>query len=273
MFCAHCDRHGEEGDIFCTQCGNALVTPGAPDQVPGRDSGASPGHTPWPPWRGGQVGWGILVIVLAITPVVLLAAVSADLVDRYRGAVEAWASSMSMGLVILAVVWYFGLRKFRALPRSLGLAKPHGSQVIAILLAVAALVGSLVVTGLYTILVRWLDAGLITPPDIVSEIAFPGLAALITFQALAVWTPITEEIFFRGFIFGGMIPRLGAWWSMAASAAIFTAFHLNLGVMVPIFITGLILAWLYHRTGSLWPGIAAHAGQNSLALLGAIYGV
>jgi membrane protease YdiL (CAAX protease family) len=37
-------------------------------------------------------------------------------------------------------------------------------------------------------------------------------------------------------------------------------------VMVPIFITGFLLAWLYWRTGSLWAAIGAHAGQNALAL-------
>ena len=144
--------------------------------------------------------------------------------------------------------------------------------MVAILLAVGALVGSLLLTGLYTGLVRWLDAGLLTPPVIEGEIAFPGLAASMSFFALAVWTPITEEIFFRGFIFAGLINRLGPWWAMAVSAAIFSAFHFNLGVVVPIFATGLILAWLYNRNGSLWPGVAAHAGQNTLALVGAMYG-
>ncbi|PKB80865.1 MAG: hypothetical protein BZY88_07560 [SAR202 cluster bacterium Io17-Chloro-G9] len=215
----------------------------------------------------------ILVIAFAIAPVVLLAEAVAALLGRDRQAVVAWTSSMVMGLVILAVVWHFGLGRLQALPRSLGMAKPRGSPVVVILLAVAALTGSLVLTGLYTILVRWLDAGLLTPPEIQGDIVFTGLASLMSFFAIAVWTPITEEIFFRGFIIAGLTPRLGPWWAMAVSAAIFSAFHLNLGVMVPIFATGLILALLYHRTGSLWPGIAAHVGQNTLALLGAMYGV
>jgi membrane protease YdiL (CAAX protease family) len=54
--------------------------------------------------------------------------------------------------------------------------------------------------------------------------------------------------------------------AIAASALVFSAFHLSLGVLVPIFITGLLLAWLYWRTGSLWAAIGAHAGQNALAL-------
>jgi len=89
---------------------------------------------------------------------------------------------------------------------------------------------------------------------------------VFTFQALALATPLTEEIFFRGFIFAGLIPRLGVGWAMVASAAIFSVSHVSVGVLVPIFITGLALAWLYWRTGSLWTSIAAHAGQNALVV-------
>lgn len=272
MYCADCNHRGEEVDIFCSRCGNVLVAPAAIDQGPGVDVGIAGAGLLSPPWRGGQVAMGVLVILAAIIPVVLLSEGFAALVDRDRTAVVAWTSSMMMGLVILAVVWQFGLGRNLTAPSSLGLARPSGSLPVAILLAVAALLGSLVVTGLYTGLVRWLDAGLLMPPVIEDEITFPGVVSLMSFFALAVWTPITEEIFFRGFIFAGLIPRLGPRWSMAASAAIFSAFHFNLGVVVPIFATGLILAWLYRRTGSLWPGIAAHAGQNALALLAAMYG-
>ncbi|MED5568055.1 MAG: CPBP family intramembrane glutamic endopeptidase, partial [Chloroflexota bacterium] len=54
----------------------------------------------------------------------------------------------------------------------------------------------------------------------------------------------------------------------------FSSFHIlfSIGVLVPIFVTGMLLAWLYHRTGSLWPGIAAHAGLNALAVSALILG-
>jgi membrane protease YdiL (CAAX protease family) len=54
---------------------------------------------------------------------------------------------------------------------------------------------------------------------------------------------------------------------------VFSAFHLAPGVLLPVFVTGLLLAWLYHRTGSLWPCMAAHAGQNAIALAATLYGV
>jgi membrane protease YdiL (CAAX protease family) len=103
---------------------------------------------------------------------------------------------------------------------------------------------------------------------------FPGAAAVITFLALAVWTPITEELFFRGFVMGGLTARWGGGVSAVVSALIFSLFHLSprsVGVVLPVFATGLLLAWLYRRTGSLWPCAAAHAGQNAIVLAETIY--
>jgi membrane protease YdiL (CAAX protease family) len=42
------------------------------------------------------------------------------------------------------------------------------------------------------------------------------------------------------------------------------------GVVIPIFVTGLLLTWLYAKTGSLVPSLLAHIGQNLLALAVAV---
>jgi membrane protease YdiL (CAAX protease family) len=60
---------------------------------------------------------------------------------------------------------------------------------------------------------------------------------------------------------------------MIISALIFSASHVSVGVLVPIFITSVLLAWLYQQTGSLWTSVIAHAGQNAAALLATIYGI
>ena len=273
MYCSYCNSLPGRGGTFCPDCGNPLTLPRASDQIPIHNLDAAANDSPAIPWGGFQVMLGIFLVALAITPTIFLALFLSDLLDRNHLAVQAWTASVVMGLVILVVVWRLTPGQPNAFPMSMGMVRPRGPLWIPILLTVGGLVASLVFTGLYSVLVMWLGVDFLTPPEIGSQIAFPGLGALITFAGLAAWTPITEEIFFRGFIFAGLVSRFGPWWSMIASAVIFSAFHLNWGVVIPIFVTGLILAWLYHRTGSLWPGIAAHAGQNSLALLGAIYGV
>ena len=50
------------------------------------------------------------------------------------------------------------------------------------------------------------------------------------------------------------------------ASAVFAAAHASLAVVLPLFVIGLLLSWLYLRTGSIWPPFAAHAAQNLLAL-------
>ena len=224
------------------------------------------------PWRGGQVALGILLIILSIVPAYFVAVGLGNLMGEYDEAIEIWAISHVMGLAILAVVWILGLKRYGVKLSSLGLGPPRLARIHWILVTLGVLVASLAATGLYAAIVELAEVDVLLPPDNRPEISFPGPAVAATFQALVVWTPLTEEIFFRGFIFAGLAPRLGVWRAMLVSSLVFSLFHLDPAVMVPIFITGFLLAWLYRRTGSLWPGILAHAGQNSLALLAIIYG-
>jgi membrane protease YdiL (CAAX protease family) len=50
------------------------------------------------------------------------------------------------------------------------------------------------------------------------------------------------------------------------SSAIFAAAHLDLVSLIPTFVLGCVLAYLYHLSNSLWPGILFHAAINSASL-------
>ena len=87
----------------------------------------------------------------------------------------------------------------------------------------------------------------------------------------AIFAPLVEEIFFRGFLFQGFRERYGWVAGMIVSAAIFAAAHLDLVVLIPTFILGCLLAYLYHRSNSIWPGMILHFLVNSVGLLGAYF--
>ena len=170
-------------------------------------------------------------------------------------------------------MWYLGLRPTGASFARLGLRATRIHAGWAILLIIAALALSIFSTWLYSFIIEQIGVDWLLPPESYTEIVFEGPAVVLTFLALALWTPLTEELFFRGFVFAGLVHPRGVAGALVISAMIFSAFHLlaGPGVLVPIFITGFLLAWLYHFTGSLWPSIAAHAGQNGAALLATIY--
>ena len=87
----------------------------------------------------------------------------------------------------------------------------------------------------------------------------------------AIFAPLVEEIFFRGFLFQGFRVRYGWVTAMLLSAAIFAGAHLDLAVLIPTFILGCLLAYVFHRSNSIWPGILLHFLVNSFGLFGAYF--
>jgi membrane protease YdiL (CAAX protease family) len=79
--------------------------------------------------------------------------------------------------------------------------------------------------------------------------------------------PVVEEFFFRGFLFQSLRNTWGPVWAVLASAAIFSAIHFDIDKFVPLVIFGTALAFVFHKTESLWPCIALHAVNNALAFL------
>jgi hypothetical protein len=81
--------------------------------------------------------------------------------------------------------------------------------------------------------------------------------------ALAVFlAPISEELFFRAFL----SPRIGIF----LSALIFGLFHFAYGSIVEIagaFSIGIILAWIFKKSGSLVPVMIIHLVYNALAII------
>lgn len=100
-----------------------------------------------------------------------------------------------------------------------------------------------------------------------------GGAELEKGATLAVWAalmifvvPIGEELIFRGILLGALLRAMPAFWAAVVSAAVFGAIHLQLGAFVIYFGAGFYLAALYIRSGSLWPGIAAHMAHNAASV-------
>ena len=87
---------------------------------------------------------------------------------------------------------------------------------------------------------------------------------------IAIAAPVSEEVCFRGFLFGGLRERWPRVVAALLSGLIFGGLHALTGLSaVPVLIAfGFILALLYEKTGSIVPGILLHMLNNSVALLG-----
>jgi membrane protease YdiL (CAAX protease family) len=87
---------------------------------------------------------------------------------------------------------------------------------------------------------------------------------------IVIAAPISEEVCFRGMLFGGLRERWPRVFAALVSALIFGGLHAftGLSAVPPLIAFGFILALLYERTGSIIPGILLHMLNNSVALLG-----
>ena len=266
-YCSQCGGLWEMGRDDCADCGYSSVDATEPEIPDGKPSGSrATRRMGGVPWGGWQIAAGIVLVILSLFSAAALALVIGSLYPEQEDAVATWISVHLMAMAIVGTVWYLGLRHSRYPLVLLRLSRVKAPKKRTVLLMFGVLGTSLIATSVYAGIVDWLGLDKLSTPAVKSDIFFDGPFVLLTFQALAFITPMSEELFFRGFIFRGLLPKLGPWGAIAASAAVFSAFHLSLGVLIPIFITGSLFAWLYWRTGSLWAAIGAHAGQNALAL-------
>ena len=84
--------------------------------------------------------------------------------------------------------------------------------------------------------------------------------ALLAFS-VAILTPFAEVLLFRGFILGMLLKRYSDTQSIVISSLIFAIAHEPIA-MVLAFGGGLLYGWLRVRTGSILPGMIAHAIWN-----------
>ncbi len=87
---------------------------------------------------------------------------------------------------------------------------------------------------------------------------------------IVIAAPISEEICFRGMLFGGLRERLPRVAAALISGLVFGGLHALTGVSAvpPLIFFGFVLSLLYEKTGSIVPGILLHMLNNSVALLG-----
>jgi uncharacterized protein len=87
---------------------------------------------------------------------------------------------------------------------------------------------------------------------------------------IVIAAPVSEELSFRGFLFGGLRTRLPAIGAALLSGVLFGALHApgGIGTVPQLFVFGAILALLYEKTGSILPGMILHVLNNTVGLLG-----
>lgn len=113
----------------------------------------------------------------------------------------------------------------------------------------------------------------VTTPEQIAPGLSPFASVLLVLLAVVV-APISEEIFFRGVLFRTVRDRHGFWPAAIASAIPFGLVHYvpapaidALLLQVTMVFTGLGLAWIYDRRGTIVAPAAAHMVFNIVGVV------
>jgi membrane protease YdiL (CAAX protease family) len=105
------------------------------------------------------------------------------------------------------------------------------------------------------------------PQRIVDDLGADKNTLLLVTGALTVIViaPVCEEIFFRGFVYRVLRVRASFWVAALIDGVLFGLVH-GVNVVLPVLIfLGVVLCWVFERTGTLFATIAIHALNNTIA--------
>jgi membrane protease YdiL (CAAX protease family) len=214
--------------------------------------------------------WGPLAAILGLVTalfVALLVAIPVGIVDHPPSADELSSAAsvvIQAGQELAFLLVPFGLARIRGAASigdaagRLGLRRFKPSALLWVLAAIVVYVAFAVA---YTAVF-----GEPKQEDVAEKLGPVAVQVLL----IAIVVPICEETCFRGMLFGGLRERLPRLAAALLSGLIFGALHATTGITAvpPLMAFGVILALLYEKTGSIWPGILLHMLNNSIALLG-----
>lgn len=244
-----------------------------PDGRP-EDSSLGPAANDWAPWTAFGALFGALVLAAVGSLIVDIPALvfGVKITSEHVPPGVELADTIVQDLAFVGTVVLFahlGGRTVRSW--QFGLRPPR----LRLLQTIFAIAGAYVAFFVFSAI--WAAAlGEEPKEELLKALGANETALLLALSALltTVIAPICEEMLFRGYIFATLSKWRG--WLPAAvlTGVLFGAVHAGSAPaadLVPLAMLGFVLCWLYRRSGSLYPCIATHSLNNSIAF-GALEG-
>ena len=212
------------------------------------------------PEGAGQWPWWMPLCALAIGLVAILpVALVLDPLDF------PFRTTLAEGLFVAMLLGaaYVLARRFGERPTAAALGLRATPARAAVGWVLVARIAYLIFAAMYVA-----AAGHVTPNVPVRPIGNPTTADQVDVViAVLLLAPVGEELFFRGFLYGGLRGKMPVFWAALISGGLFGAVHPITGHtawnLVPVLALGGVTACLlYERTESLWPPIAFHFVMN-----------
>jgi uncharacterized protein len=246
--------------------------PPPPEDEPAADPRRAD-EPPWPVWAAPAaiaIGFGFGIIVSIIVGVVAQAGGSS--LTNPTPAVSLISDFLFDAAFVGAALYLARVQGGRVSPRDFGFRRVRVS--VAAGAVVAAAVGYYVISAVYATLLN-LHGSDKLPKELGVGKSTAALVGATVF--VCVIAPIAEEFFFRGFIFGALRRmriivagrEVGTWVAAVITGILFGLAHTGSAssqYLIPLGFLGFVLCIVRWRTRSLYPCMALHSINNSLAL-------
>jgi membrane protease YdiL (CAAX protease family) len=226
-----------------------------------------------PGFQGERAAWrdvGSHRLVLACTLLIVVVAnigplaLAPVLQERGLCSVPSFvAAALSVDLALIAVTYLRFIRPGVITLTNLGLRTPRLAHNIGFGLLLG--VGVLVISAVIQSALQALGVKQTQLVDLQCVRDFPLSGFFGVMLAGGVLAPISEELYFRGYVFRTYLLTRSRPVAYIATSLIFAALHLNLPALLPILVLSLMFCWAYERTGSIVPSVVGHALNNSVA--------
>lgn len=174
----------------------------------------------------------------------------------------------AVGLFVTPTFLYAYLTNFDF--KFLAISRQNSILVIAIMLLITPFIGFLLEWNMMIPVPDWLSSSDGKSEAIVE--AFLMMSSywdlLFTLLVVAVVPAIGEELLFRGYLqqkFGKRFGNIHT--SILITAFLFSAIHFHFQGIIPRFVLGVLLGYLFYWSQSLWLPILAHFINNAQAVL------
>jgi CAAX protease family protein len=243
-----------------------------PPELTPEPSERLPDEPPWQPWTAPAaigVGFGLGLVVSVI--VALVAQAGGSSLGHPSSAVSLIGDFLFDAAFVAAAIYFAALRN-RVNPADFGF-RPLRWR-LGVVSVLAAGVSYYLLTAFYASLLH-LHGNEKLPKELGVGKSTAALVAAAVFVCVAA--PVAEEFFFRGFIFGALRRMriviggraMGTWVAALITAILFGLAHSGSAApkyLVPLGLLGFVLCLVRWRTRSLYPCMALHSINNSLAL-------
>ena len=211
------------------------------------------------------IAYVLVFLFIQVVSDYLVLAVNKLISDEPTNGLTPMATIIALAIFTLVSVALFLKMKWAEVSRNYIMTRPWFTLFWSVIAALGAIIPS---AYMQELMPEWPDA----IQRMIEQSAQQMMGIMNTpggYAVICLLAPIGEELVFRGAVLHKLLewkPEC-RWLMITFSAVLFAVAHMNPAQIIHPLLIGLLLGWMYERTGSIIPGVAYHWANNTAAFL------